>query len=74
MIIVRRMPTEPKMTFAGATLEISLARFMASLAASIKERPFSRRFCRLESVSMVETRGGGEKMTWDTGCAKRPEP
>ena len=62
------------MTFAGATLEISLARFMASLAASNKEGAFSRRFCRLESVSVVGTGGGGEKMAWDTGCAKRPEP
>ena len=45
------------MALPGVTLEISLARFMASMAASSKERALSRRFCRLEVfASVVEGR------------------
>ena len=47
----------PNMALPGVTLEISLARFMASMAASSKEGALSRRFCRLEVfASMVEGR------------------
>ena len=47
------------MALAGVRLETSFARFMASMAASNKVITFSRRFCRLESASMVE--GGGNR-------------
>ena len=70
MIIVRRTLTEPKTALAGVPPEISFTRFMASMAASSKQRAFSRRFCRLELfASMVEGRGSCKKRMWDTGCA-----
>ena len=74
MIIVRRTLTEPNMALAGVALEISFARFMASMAAFSKERALSRRFCCLELfVSMVEGLGGYERTVRRTACAERPE-
>ena len=50
------------MALAGVALEISFARFMASMAAFSKERALSRRFCRFEPfASMVEGYGSYEK-------------
>ena len=74
MIIVRRTLTEPNTAFAGVALEISFARFMASMAAFSKERASSRRFSRLElSASMVEGLGSYERTVRRTACAERPE-
>ena len=74
LIIVSRTPTEPKTALAGVILETSFARFTASIAIFNKERASSRRFCRWESASMVETRGSWEKTALHVGCAEGPEP
>ena len=59
---------------AGVTLEISFARFTASMATFNKERASSRRFCRRESVSMVESRGVCEKRCCRRAVRKSPSP
>ena len=74
LIVVRRMLTVPKTALAGVGLEISFARFTTSMAASNKERTSSRRFCRLESFSMVGARDGWEKRGRRPGCAEGPNP
>ena len=67
--------TEPKTALAGVALDISFARFVASMAAFSKERALSRRWaCCLESVSMVENQGSWEITVWGAGCAEGPEP
>lgn len=55
---------------AGVVLETSFARSIATMAAFNKARVRSRRFCRLESVFMVEVRGSCEERVWDAGCAE----
>ena len=59
------------MALAGVALEISLARFMASMAAFSKMRELSRRFCRSELfASIVEGRGSCQKMVLHAGPAR----
>ena len=41
MIIVGRILTEPNTALAGVALEVSFARFMASMAAFSKEKALS---------------------------------
>ena len=43
----------PKTALADVMLEISFARFMASMAASSKESVFSRSFCHWDLVAMA---------------------
>ena len=72
MIIVRRTLTGPNTALAGVALEISFARFMASMAAFSKEKALSWRFCHLELfASMVEGRGSYKKTTRRAGSAKK---
>ena len=68
------MLTEPNTARAGAIVEMSFARFKASMAMFSAERTLSRPFVRCESASMVATGGNYEEMVWDVGCAKGPEP
>ena len=49
--------TEPKTVLAGVTLEISFARFIASIDAFNVERRPLRPLGRCEFVAIVETRG-----------------
>ena len=66
--MTRRMLTEAKTGFADATLAVSLMRFVASIARSNAEIVSCRRSCRLEVVSMVETRSCHEETVWRAGC------
>ena len=62
MIVPRIKLTEPKTALAGVALEISFARFMASMATFSMRRTSSWCFCRLELFApMVEGRGSCEK-------------
>src|SRR6266478_1322725 len=70
LIIVKIMLTGPKTAWVGVPLEASFTRFVASMATFNKVRALSRRFCRLEFVSMVGTRGGCEITAWRAGCAR----
>ena len=74
MIIVRMTPTVPKTALAGVTLESSLARFMAAIAAFNEERATSRRFGRWDFVAMAETRGSEEKGAQRVGGKGEPGP
>ena len=58
---------------AGVMLEISFARFRASIATFSKERAPSRPCGSWEFVAIVEV-GGDERMVWYVGCAEEPEP
>ena len=64
LIIVRRTPAAPKTALAGVMLEISFARFRASMAALSKGRGPSGPFCCGNSDDIVEISGamvyGGE--------------
>jgi len=60
LTMVRTTLTEPKTALAGVMLEISFARFMASMAAFNGEIAPSRRSGRLDVVAMVEARGSCE--------------
>ena len=61
LIIVRRTLTEPKTAFAGVTLEISFARFMAWMAMFKEERVPPRSLDCWGLVSMTQSKRGGEK-------------
>jgi len=62
LTIVRRILTDPKTALAGVMLEISFARFMASMAMFNEEMVPSRPFDRWGLASIVETRCGGKNM------------
>ena len=53
---MRRTLTEPKTALAGVMLEISFARFVASMATSSEERTLPRPFGRWELLSMNRTK------------------
>ena len=53
LIIARTTQAKPKTALAGAMLEISFARFRASMAAFSNERALSRSFSCGEFVAMV---------------------
>ena len=72
-IIVKITATEPKTALAGVMLEISFARFEASMSTFKAERTPSRSFGRWEFVAIDETRGICEKVAW-TKAAKDPNP
>ena len=70
-IIVRRTLTEPNAAFAGVILEISFARFRASMAIFNDESVASRRFRRWGfALSMVKSRGRCEEGVWRGGCGR----
>jgi len=58
---VRRILTDPKTALAGVMLEISFARFMASIAMFNEERVPSRPFGRWDLAAIVKIQRGGEK-------------
>jgi len=60
LTIASRILTEPKTALAGVMLEISFARFMASIAIFNEERFLSFPSDRWGLVSIVETQRGGE--------------
>ena len=72
-IIIKITANEPKTALAGVALEISFARFEASMSTFKAERIPSRSFGRWEFVAIVETRGSREKAVW-TKAAKNPNP
>ena len=74
MIIVRTTLTEPKTALAGVILEISFARFKASIATFNAEIAPSRSLGRLDPAFMVETQGGGERTVQSGGREKGLEP
>ena len=61
LINVRRIMTAQKTGVAGVMPETSFMIFMALMATFSRRRA---RFCSLESVSIVKTCGGWEKMVW----------
>ena len=63
----------PKTALAGVMLEISFARFMASMAIPNEEMAPSRPFCRWDLASIVKTQRG-EKTSLRAGCEKGTEP
>ena len=64
----------PKMALAGVMLEISFARFMASMAILSEEMVPSRPFDRLGLVAIAETQRGGKKTSLHAGCEKGIKP
>ena len=74
LIIVRRTLTEPNTALAGVILAASFARFVISMATFNKERGPSRRLCRREFASMVDSRGGCEKWRCRQAVRKGPNP
>jgi hypothetical protein len=56
------MLTEPKTALAGVILEISFARFSASMVTFSAERTPFRRFCRWELEVIVQVAVGGRKL------------
>ena len=68
------MLTVPKTALAGVIVEISFARFMASIVAFNAETiPFLPLGCR-DLVSMVETRGSCERRYGVEAVRKVPNP
>ena len=74
MIIVRITLTEPKTALAGVILEISFARFKASMAIFNAEIAPSRPLGRWDLGSMVETGGNCERTVRREGCEEGSEP
>ena len=70
MICVRRRLTEPKTALAEAIDETLSARFVASIAAFNASAVPSRPPGCWDSVSMIETRGDGEKTVRREGCGE----
>jgi hypothetical protein len=69
LIIVSRTLTEPKTALAGVMLEISFARFRASIVTfNVEITPF-RAFGRWEFAAIVENRGSREE-----ALRKSPNP
>ena len=73
LIIVRRAPTEPKTAFAGVILEISFARFMASMATFSEEITPFRPFGRWDLASIVGAQGIRGRVMRYVGCDEGPE-
>jgi hypothetical protein len=71
--MVRRALTEPKTAFAGVALEISFARFRASMATFREERRPSCAFDCWDLVAIVEV-GGGCERTVQCGSHEETEP
>ena len=67
MIIVRTTLTEPKTALAGVMLDISFARFKASMATFNADIAPSRSLGRWDPAFMVETRGSGERIVQGGG-------
>ena len=74
MTIVRRMLTDPKTALAGVIVEISFARFMASMAIFNEEIVPSGPFGRWGLASIVETQRGGENTVVRGAVRKGPSP
>ena len=74
MSIVRRALTVPKAALAGVMLEISFARFRASMATFSEETTPSRPFGRRNLAAMVEAQGDWDKAVRRTGCEEEAEP
>ena len=74
LIMVRRMVTVPKTALAGVMLEISFARFRASMAILSEERTASRPFGRWDLVAIVGTRDSWEKAVGAQAGRKSPDP
>ena len=74
LIIARRTLTEPKAALAGVMLDISFARFKASMATFNGEIVPSRSFGRWDLASMVRIRGSYEKTARCEGCEENPKP
>ena len=60
LIITKRALAVPKTALAGVGLEISFARFKASMAVFSKEK-------KLSLAGIVETRGSCEEEVWHEG-------
>ena len=73
LIIVSRTLTEPKTALAGATLTISSAKFIASMATVKDERAPPGTFCCREFVAIVENGGSCGKTTRKRGCEEEAE-
>ena len=71
---MRRILTDPNTALAGVILEISFARFMASMAIFNEEMALSRPFGRWGLVSIVETQGGSENMVLREAARKNTSP
>ena len=67
MTIVRRILTDPKTALAGVMLEISFARFIASMAMFNEEMVPSRPFGGWGFVSIDDTQGSDESTVLRAG-------
>ena len=66
--------TDPKTALAGVILEISFARFEASIATFSEERTPPRPFGRWDLISMTQSKGSRENKTRGGGCERGCEP
>ena len=74
MTIVRRILTDPKTALAGVMLDISFARFMASMAIFNEERVPSCPFGRWALVAIVGTQGSDENTVLRAVCEEESRP
>ena len=70
----RRTLAEPKTAFAGVTLEISFARFRASIAPFKKERVLSRPFRGGELVAIVDMVVASKECGENDKAVRSPHP
>ena len=70
LTIVNTTLTEPKTALAGVTLEISFARFIASMDTFNVERRPLRPLGRCEFVAIVKTGGRCREKAWQRGCGE----
>lgn len=72
--MARRALTKPKAALAGVMLEISFARFRASMAKFNVERALFPPFCRRDAEAIVEPRGRGRELGDKQAAKDDPNP